>query len=398
MAASLSFWQRAWKQPQQLWLRRASFQIHLWCGVIVALYIIAIGISGSILVFHDELTSRPHIDSVAYDPANCTPQRLIAAIHAATSAHPHTAVSIASCPIEANHFYAINLHSEQPSDNAPSLIVYVHPETGKVVGDLNEQGTWLQFVENFHVALLLKKNGAQWNGVGAAILLAITVTGLILWWPGIRNWSRGLKVDFRRTWKRINWDLHSAIGIWTIFFVGIWAVTGIYFAWEAPFEKAINAVSRITTARYPEEYLNRLAANLSAPSSKPLDLQRVLANATTESPGAQLEGVFYGTGPKAMFTVYMAHDHLGDYTKTDFIYYDQQSGAHLLTWRRGQNKTIGDWILWLFVPLHFGTSWGLPGKIAWCALGLTLPALAITGLIMYWNRWLRKALASSRKR
>ena len=29
-----------WRQPQQVWFRRALFQIHLWTGVIVGLYII----------------------------------------------------------------------------------------------------------------------------------------------------------------------------------------------------------------------------------------------------------------------------------------------------------------------------------------------------------------------
>ncbi|NUQ30225.1 MAG: PepSY domain-containing protein, partial [Acidobacteriaceae bacterium] len=40
-------------------------------------------------------------------------------------------------------------------------------------------------------------------------------------------------------------------------------------------------------------------------------------------------------------------------------------------------------------PLHFGTLWGLPVKMLWCLLGLCLPVLSITGLLMYWNRHLR---------
>lgn len=45
-----------WKhQPQKLWLRRALFQVHLWSGLAVGLYIVVISISGSILVYRSEL-------------------------------------------------------------------------------------------------------------------------------------------------------------------------------------------------------------------------------------------------------------------------------------------------------------------------------------------------------
>jgi uncharacterized iron-regulated membrane protein len=40
--------------------------------------------------------------------------------------------------------------------------------------------------------------------------------------------------------------------------------------------------------------------------------------------------------------------------------------------------------------MHFGVYWGLGVKIAWAVIGLAIPALAVTGLLMYWNRTLRK--------
>jgi uncharacterized iron-regulated membrane protein len=42
----------------------------------------------------------------------------------------------------------------------------------------------------------------------------------------------------------------------------------------------------------------------------------------------------------------------------------------------------------LMYPLHFGTLWGVQIKVLWSLLGLSLPLLSITGLIMYWNRYL----------
>ncbi len=38
----------------------------------------------------------------------------------------------------------------------------------------------------------------------------LCLSGIVIWWAGIRNWARGLKVNLHSGWKRINYDLHSA--------------------------------------------------------------------------------------------------------------------------------------------------------------------------------------------
>ena len=58
----------------------------------------------------------------------------------------------------------------------------------------------------------------------------------------------------------------------------------------------------------------------------------------------------------------------------------------------GVNESVGDWLIWLQIPLHVGTSWGLAVKGLWALAGLALPLLASTGLVMYWNRVLRHQL------
>ena len=375
-----------------MWLRKAFFQVHLWAGLLLALYVVAIGVSGSILVFKDELMPRPHLAAPIFNATACTPERLLAAMNVASKVHPELVVSLASCPTEANSFYAVTLHPQGSSPALRSLTVYVHPQIGEPSGELDQNATWLGVVERFHIDLLLRRNGRQWNGACATVLLVLVVTGAVVWWPGIQSWPRAFKVNLHRTWKRINWDLHNAVGIWTIFFTLTWAVTGIYFAWEAPFEAAINRISQVRTAAYPEAEMDRIAGRSISPAPSTLSLSMILHDAQALSPDAHFEGIYFGSGTNAVLTIYMARAHLGDYTNTDFLYFDQQNGKHLYTWHRGENQTIGDWLLWLLVPLHFGTSWGFGGKIAWCLLGLTLPLMAVTGSLMYWNRWLGRKL------
>jgi hypothetical protein len=52
-------------------------------------------------------------------------------------------------------------------------------------------------------------------------------------------------IDFRPQWKHVTWQLHRAIGIWTVLLVAMWAVTGAYFAFPAAFRRLVNRISPI---------------------------------------------------------------------------------------------------------------------------------------------------------
>src|SRR5580658_485874 len=51
----MAYWQRWLRQPQTVWLRKATFQLHLWSGIALGLYILMISVTGSVLVYRNEL-------------------------------------------------------------------------------------------------------------------------------------------------------------------------------------------------------------------------------------------------------------------------------------------------------------------------------------------------------
>jgi PepSY-associated transmembrane protein len=59
-------WQRWVRQPQKIWLRGALFQVHLWSGIALGLYILMMSVTGSVLVYSNELyraaTPEPNRD------------------------------------------------------------------------------------------------------------------------------------------------------------------------------------------------------------------------------------------------------------------------------------------------------------------------------------------------
>ena len=83
---------------------------------------------------------------------------------------------------------------------------------------------------DLHDNLLAGPTGRKVNGVGALAVLVLAVTGLVIWWPGIKTWRRSLTLHRGVGWKRLIWELHSMIGFWSFGFILIFVVSGIYLA------------------------------------------------------------------------------------------------------------------------------------------------------------------------
>jgi uncharacterized iron-regulated membrane protein len=53
-----SAWQRWLEHPEKAWVHRMLFQIHLWVGMLAGMYVFVMSISGSAIVFRNELEAN----------------------------------------------------------------------------------------------------------------------------------------------------------------------------------------------------------------------------------------------------------------------------------------------------------------------------------------------------
>ena len=51
----MSAWRQWVEHPEKVWVRRCLFHVHLWVGVAVGLHIVLMSITGSLIVFRNEL-------------------------------------------------------------------------------------------------------------------------------------------------------------------------------------------------------------------------------------------------------------------------------------------------------------------------------------------------------
>ena len=243
----MSYWQQWLKRPRTVWLRKALFQIHLWSGLGVGLYLVVISVTGSVLVFRSELrqTFMPQPVFVAAEGERLDEDGMIAA---AERAWPDASVSIFAERDEPTE--AVTISVNRDGDVQQMLL---DPYTGADLGNAMPAGwrltTWLL---DLHDNLLSGTTGRAVNGVGAIMMTLLSVTGLIIWWPGIRNWRRSLTVDMRANWRRLNWSLHGAIGFWTVALVFMWGFTGIYLCFPVPFQAFVDYVDPLNMETFED--------------------------------------------------------------------------------------------------------------------------------------------------
>jgi uncharacterized iron-regulated membrane protein len=58
-----SVWYQWMEHPESVWVRRAIFYIHLWVGAGVGFYIVLMSITGSLIVYRNELERKSSLVS-----------------------------------------------------------------------------------------------------------------------------------------------------------------------------------------------------------------------------------------------------------------------------------------------------------------------------------------------
>jgi uncharacterized iron-regulated membrane protein len=220
--------------PQRAPLRRALFQIHLWLGIALGVYIVVISVSGSAIVFRRELNvwliprEVPSMEGVKLTGD--------ALLDAAKLAYPDYEVKNVREQRRAER----PLHVELERNGQPSERLF-DPYTGRDMGlaypPVLQAVEWLV---DLHDNLLAGTTGRFVNGLAGGLVTALFVSGAIIWWPGRRRWRLSMTTGPPEKSLRFAWRLHSALGFWSFALLFVWAITAIYFAFPVPVEKTID--------------------------------------------------------------------------------------------------------------------------------------------------------------
>lgn len=366
------------RKPSFWTTRNLFYQAHLWLGLILGLYLLMLGFTGSLLVFGREIDRwlNPHLWKVEVQ-GELLPLSQI--LHRFEERYPawkgkYTYINF---PVERDNPYTIRLGP----NSAGQTDVFIDPYTGNILGDRTRASSFYGFFCYLHFYLFFGQTGWTLNGWGALLTLVLLIAGIWLWWPARRAgravWKSRLSVRSGQGTARLLFDLHNVAGVYPFVFSLLFAVTAVEFAFPDPFKKAVYAMT---------------GTAIPAPVSvkAPPGAQRLPLDELVEIADHALDGrirrVSFPRTPTAPLSVRKEWDDWNLTRNHANIVLDPYSGKVVSiddTREAGLARKLVQWC----IPIHFGIWGGVVTRVLYVLFGLAWVVAFVTG---FWHWWLRR--------
>ena len=357
--------------------RRVLRQIHLWIALVLCLPLVIVGVTGSILVFRDELGNLL-----------APPPRLVAATD-----KPHTVAEIiaamqARIDKEFTPFlYEAPNAPEQPASlrfvalggaaKGPRIIdVLVDPVSlDFVTWHYDAFPGFLNVIVRLHGNLLMGRAGRVYVGWLGLAVLVLGISGLILWWPGRQRWRAAFLVKRGARGLRLYRDLHGAIGIWTFVVLITVSFSGVCLAFP-------QTVSALVTKLMPSRDANRPEPIVRGEGVQRINADRAIAVALLTTPRARLISIGLPLRPEQPYRVSLAHPDDGRGAPAIVALINPWS-AELIELIDPARFAPAQIVLAWQRMVHFGQGLGWVWRILVCLSGLLPAIFAYTGIVMW---------------
>ncbi len=382
------------KARRKIWLN-----VHLWLGLIFGLFLAILGLTGSILVFHDEIDEWLNHDLIVVKPPNNSQavlSPLSEVLSAANTAIPDGAVlDMVIYPRNEVSNFKINYHLSNQATSQPDVLqVFIEPYKAEVVGYRlikNTQSTdpatfdaFTAFIFSLHYELYVGVIGKIVVGIVACFLIFSVFTGLILWWPLTHQWRRVLTIKRQASTERFNYDLHQVTGFYLFPVLLTLFMSGIYMNLPEQF-LALTRLFSPDTRGYLE-----FPSSADPQGRKPIGLEQALLTAQARYPEGKISMLTSAIDERGTYTIVMNDvPDISRFWSERQVAVDQYTGSILGVRSPDHRLTAGETFLDWQWPLHSGKAFGWPGRILIFLTGLACPLLFITGLI----RWIQKRRA-----
>jgi uncharacterized iron-regulated membrane protein len=374
------------------WRFRSALQfVHLWAGLVLAIPFIIIGLTGSLIVAEDWYTDYATPPARARGEMQPIARMVSIAERVAPPGWPVTAVTI---PSHAGIAAAVQVglppgRRPRGGRNVAGLTIYIDPVSLKVLGsqERRRQGKFNQNLRSMHIALMVPQYyGVQIVGFMGLAMVLFGVSGLLLWWPRKGQWRAAFWVRRGARGFRLNRDLHSVAGFWSLLVFLIVCISGVDLAFPLSFQSAVGRILPLrntltTTSVDPATAATIVNRNALSPD----DAMRV---AMSSVPHARVVQVQLPPRSDGVYMVTLVPRFVGDTAPqiSTFI----APGPEILDVVDPRNYSPGKQMLvWLRV-LHYGQGLGDIWRALVLFSGLLPLLFGITGFSMWWLKRTRK--------
>jgi uncharacterized iron-regulated membrane protein len=351
--------------------RQILLTLHGSIGIFIGVFVMVIGLTGSLLVFRQSMDplTQPAIMEVIPEGERLPIDTLMDSLG---TAFPEGTLEFIELPEEVDKPYTFQFVPGSKNH----IHMYINPYSGQVLGIWNPDRTVMGFLFSLHYSLLAGEIGEGIVGLCGFLMVILGSTGIILW-PGWKNLKSGLKLRWRSTRQLLSYDLHKVTGI---FFASILILLGLTGFLITLLHLAPPLVALIVD--FPDE--PELAA--LPPNAQPLPLGDLLQRAEQALPGGRVTGIHFSgeTNREVYIRFAFPEDPIPEF-RMSHVSFDRFSGEIL-----AQEKVV-EWTPQLrfaqfLVNFHFGRFWGVTSQVIYVIAGLTPTLFAATGWVLWQRR------------
>ncbi len=355
-------------------MRKLFWRLHSIVGLAAGLGLVVIGLSGSVLVFHEEIAAvfSPEATRVEPTAAGRLPlTELVASVEAAFPAHAVTGWAFdRDDPRAADGAYVM------PWGTREWRWITVDPYRGEVLsGPVEADKTFKHWLLHLHYELLLGHVGMAISGLLGVALCFLGLSGL---WLYRRFWRTFFRLRWRASARMLLGDIHRFTGVCAVGFNLLLGFTGAWWNLTHVWHELTE------DHHHPEDEV--LFHERLFPLE--LDLDALLARADTHVPGFVTHYVSLPWSPEeGRFTLWGRSADAGWWRSVhgSQVTYTAGEGSFVSAYDI-REAPLGTQVVDAFEPLHYGYFGGLPIKLLWSAAGLAPGILALSGMAIWWKR------------
>ena len=350
--------------------RKIVLRLHLYLGLISAIFLVILGLTGSVMAFEGQLDHWLHPGRwyVTVRSQTLAESKLLQILEQRFASYRVSSIHIAP---EANIGQMFRL--DQP--RGQGIEVTISQYDGSILSVHSAPTATeaaLAFIHQFHLRLVSGDTGKLLISFVGLILVFEVPLGLLLWWR-----TKRACVNWKRSGFRISFDLHHLVGVYCAGFLFLAAVTGVLIG----FDFAQSMFYRLTdSAPIPQ----RAAASTVIPGAAPVSVDRAIESAREAMPEAVTSIVNIPDTPRGVYHVILRRPTDPWSAIRGIASIDQYTGQ-LLTFSN-LYASPGYRAIRFNRALHTGDIFGLPSRIIVSLTSLALVLMVITGLIIWWKK------------
>jgi uncharacterized iron-regulated membrane protein len=348
-------------------LAKNVYKIHQWSGLIAGIFIFIMGLSGAVLVFHEDLEALEHRSRWRVD--NQAPVSIDKAYRTIARRYPHWEIRLQRLSRDPAETLIFSLR--QPDQR---LMVFAHPANGRLLAVLNPYDTFTNWVLKLHYAFHAGLPGEILVFVVGMAFLVSLVTGVVTYRKAIGKMLLFQTSFNRKTRRSLASSLHRFVGVWALLLNLLMVASGLVISY------GIVANGLKTAGKAP------------APIASPplgFSIDAALKDLRRQYPGFEPT---YMRFPKTADQPLSVNGTMAGQA----FYYSQYYNAATFDRATGQFLALAvnttakagtrlDSVVHAVHFVEYGTRWI---KALFCFVGLSAPLLSITGFLLW--RWKTK--------